>query len=142
MCSAWPTRTTCIVSVWRAVCVDVCVTAQACAPHQPPPCRLSPPLPPNPLTSPGLATNAYFDDPAFLAYLAHLAYWRRPEYARHLTHPHALFALDLLSSPALRRALARPTVADAIHGQQLWFWQGWRAARAAEKAAEEENEGE
>ena len=106
-------------------------------PHQPPPRRLPPPL----TSTPGLATNAYFDDPAFLAYLAHLAYWRRPEYARHLTHPHALFALDLLTSPSLCRALARPVVADAMHGQQLWFWQGWRAARAAEKAAAEGGKG-
>lgn len=96
----------------------------------------------SPPTTTDLATNAYFDDPAFLAYLSHLAYWRRPEYARYLTHPHALFALDLLSSPALRRALARPAVADALHSQQLWFWQGWRAARAAEKAREEAEGGE
>ena len=90
--------------------------------------------PPSPLNPSVLAQNGYFDDPAFLAYLDHLAYWRTPAYARFLTYPHALFALDLLASPAFRRAVGRPAVAEQLHGQQLWFWQGWRANRAAEAA--------
>ena len=73
--------------------------------------------------------------------MSHLDYWRAPAYARFLTYPHALFALDLLASPAFRRAVARPGVADELHGQQLWFWQGWRANRAAEAARAREEGG-
>lgn len=90
---------------------------------------------------PGLAQNGYLDDAAFLAYLDHLAYWRQPEYARYLLHPHCLFALDLLSSPAFRRVAARPATAEALHAQQLWHWQAWRGDRARERAGEEGGEG-
>jgi len=97
--------------------------------------------PPSPSPRPGLAQNRFLDDPAFLAYLDHLAYWRRPEYARFLLYPHALASLDLLSSPAFRRVAARPATADALHAQQLWHWQAWRGARARERAEAEEGGG-
>lgn len=31
-----------------------------------------------------LADNKYFDDPAFLAYLKYLLYWKKPEYSRYI----------------------------------------------------------
>ena len=32
----------------------------------------------------GLAQNRFFDDAAFVKYLAYLQYWKRPEYARFI----------------------------------------------------------
>ena len=70
-----------------------------------------------------LATNKYFADDAFLAYLAHLRYWKQPEYARHLQFPQCLRFLDaVIDSAAFRAECGLPTFVDFIHQQQGAHW--------------------
>lgn len=42
-----------------------------------------------------------------------------------VSYPDALEFLDLLvSSPAFRKAIARPNVAEMVREQQMWQWRG------------------
>jgi hypothetical protein len=43
-----------------------------------------------------LAQGQYFDEPAFVNYLAYLLYWKRPEYAHFIVYPQCLRFLELL----------------------------------------------
>lgn len=106
----------------------------------PPPllCTLSPP-------PSVLAQNRYFEDPAFLRYLSYLSYWRRPEYARFLTHPSCLYFLGALRHPRFRAAIAHDDYMALVHAQQGFAWQfggGGRAAAAGSTARAFEGEGE
>ena len=102
-----------------------------------------------------LAQQRYFDDASFLNYLKYLNYFRRPEFVRFLSYPDALEFLDLLvSSPAFRKAIARPNVAEMVREQQMWQWRGGggggggvggeeaKAEEAAAAAAGEAGKGE
>ena len=72
-----------------------------------------------------LAQQRYFEDASFLNYLNYLNYFRRPEFVKFVSYPDALEFLDLLvSSPAFRRAIARPDVAAMVREQQMWQWRG------------------
>ncbi|KAB8343242.1 hypothetical protein FH972_022832 [Carpinus fangiana] len=56
-----------------------------------------------------LAVEKYLDDPQFIAYLAYLQYFSRPEYARYLLYPgSALKALELLQQERFRAAILSP----------------------------------
>ena len=99
------------------------------------------PLPPSPSRVADLATKGYFDDPAFLGYLDHLAYWTRPEYAKFVHYPHALYFLDQLKRPAFRRAMANPRAVEHVFQQQYFHWQRHRTAQAEAATANAPPEG-
>jgi len=69
-----------------------------------------------------LALNKYLDDPAFVAFLRYLSYWRRPEYARFLVYPQALAILELLGRAEVRREVGRVQYKDFLQDQQLLQW--------------------
>lgn len=69
-----------------------------------------------------LALNKYLEDPAFVAFLRYLSYWRRPEYARFLVYPQALAVLELLGRPEVRREAGRVQYKDFLQDQQLLQW--------------------
>ena len=52
----------------------------------------------NPFYLQFLAQRLYFEDPAFVAYLSYLRYWRTQEYARFVTFPNCLVLLELLQA--------------------------------------------
>ncbi|KAG5183544.1 SOH1-domain-containing protein [Tribonema minus] len=71
-----------------------------------------------------LAQQRYFDDPAFMAFLQYLTYWRRPQYAKYLMYPHCLAMLDaLLNSKRFRSELLMESFRDFVHQQQFFHWQ-------------------
>ncbi|KAJ7529204.1 hypothetical protein O6H91_15G037600 [Diphasiastrum complanatum] len=76
-----------------------------------------------------LAQNRYFDDEAFVGYLKYLQYWHRPEYAKFIVYPHALFFLDLLQNSHFRSAMAHPANKELAHRQQFYFWKHYRNNR-------------
>jgi mediator of RNA polymerase II transcription subunit 31 len=69
-----------------------------------------------------LAQMRLLDDESFLAYLAYLEYWRRPEYARLIVFPHCLRFLELLKDAAFREALKRADFRDHVAEQQRAHW--------------------
>lgn len=101
-----------------------------------------------------LALNKYLDDPAFIAFLRYLSYWRRPEYVRFLVYPQALAVLELLGRADVRREVGRVQYKDFLQDQQLLQWRfylnnrrrlanvGVAAAATAEGGEEEEEERE
>ena len=72
------------------------------------------------------------DDPAFVAYLELLARRERPEYARSIHYPHALFFLDQLQRKEFRRAMANPRAVEHVFSQQFYHWQKFRTEQLAE----------
>jgi mediator of RNA polymerase II transcription subunit 31 len=76
-----------------------------------------------------LATNNYFADPAFMAYLSYLKYWKSPEYTRLLQFPQCLAFLDhLLESEDFRNELSLPQFTDFVHQQQASHWMAGKPA--------------
>ena len=70
-----------------------------------------------------LSINKYFADPAFMAYLEYLQYWKRPEYSRLLQFPQCLKFLDvLIESENFRTELGIPSFVDFAHQQQGASW--------------------
>jgi mediator of RNA polymerase II transcription subunit 31 len=70
-----------------------------------------------------LAQGQYFDEPAFVNYLAYLLYWKRPEYAHFIVYPQCLHFLELLQSESFRKELANPQFVDAVlYRQQFNHW--------------------
>ena len=70
-----------------------------------------------------LSINKFFADPAFLAYLEHLRYWKQPEYTRLLQFPQCLKFLDaLINSEDFRAELALPPFIEFVHQQQGAHW--------------------
>ena len=65
----------------------------------------------------------YFEDESFNSYLSYVLYWKRPEYARFITYPSALFFLDMLQSKEFKEAVAKCSVAEFLHTQQFLAWQ-------------------
>ncbi len=82
-----------------------------------------------------LANTGLLADPAFLAYCAHLDYWRQPGYAAFLQYPAGLAVLDLLRSASARAALGTPGVVDWVHAQQFHQWRWYWGNRAKDGAA-------
>ncbi|MCO5591933.1 hypothetical protein L7F22_045926 [Adiantum nelumboides] len=76
-----------------------------------------------------LAQNRYFEDDSFVGYLKYLEYWRRPEYAKFIVYPHALFFLELLQNPHFRNAMAHPANKELAHRQQFYYWKHHRSNR-------------
>lgn len=72
-----------------------------------------------------MAQHQLLSDPALVAYLAYLQYWSRPEYARFLTYPTCLAALELLQSAEFRATIAAPEAAEFVWRTQFHQWQ-WR----------------
>jgi SOH1 len=70
-----------------------------------------------------LAQNEYLEDPAFLRYLTYMLYWTRPEYAKFVVFPHALYLLQLLQKSQFRAALKSPEYHLLLHQQQGYHWQ-------------------
>ena len=81
-----------------------------------------------------MAKGGYLDDPAFVSYLAYLKYWERPEYARYVHYPHALYFLGQLQRPEFRRAMHNPRAVEHVHAQQFYFWQSFRTSQATSQA--------
>lgn len=65
-----------------------------------------------------LAVLKLYDDPAFIAYLGYLQYFKESEYVKYLLYPTAtLKALELLQQEKFRKAILSPeTVARMIEG--------------------------
>ncbi|KAI5081782.1 hypothetical protein GOP47_0001525 [Adiantum capillus-veneris] len=76
-----------------------------------------------------LAQNRYFEDDSFVGYLKYLEYWQRPEYAKFIVYPHALFFLELLQNPHFRSAMAHPANKELAHRQQFYYWKHHRSNR-------------
>jgi len=93
-----------------------------------------------------LALNKYLDDPAFVAFLRYLSYWRRPEYARFLVYPQALAILELLGRAEVRREVGRVQYKDFLQDQQLLQWRFYlnnrRRLAGADTAVASAGEGE
>ncbi|CAN8066317.1 unnamed protein product [Agarophyton chilense] len=70
-----------------------------------------------------LAQNEYLDSEQFIAYLKYLEYWRKPQYARFIVFPQALYFLRLLQQPPFREALKRADYSLMLHQQQGFNWQ-------------------
>jgi len=81
--------------------------------------------------------NEILDDPAFVAYLDYLSYWTRPEYARFVQYPHALYFLEQLEDPAFRAAMRNPRACEHVFAAQYYHWQNARTDRANAKIAAE-----
>ncbi len=75
------------------------------------------PSPPRPHA--GLAQQGYLEQPAFLAYLEYLCYWRRRPYAGYVIYPLGLEALGLLQTPRFRVQLLSPDAAQVLHAGQF-----------------------
>lgn len=65
-----------------------------------------------------LAQNEYFDAPDFISYLKYLQYWTKPEYARFIVFPHALYFLSLVQEPTFREAMKRSKYDIQRHANQ------------------------
>ncbi len=76
---------------------------------------LNPPKDPKPSSSTS-APESESDATKFASYLSYLySYWRKPEYARFLTHPGAtLRNLELLQQEQFRRDIIRPDVIEKL----------------------------
>jgi len=63
-----------------------------------------------------LASQKFFDDPAFIAYLDYLQYFKQPQYTKYLSYPApTLKALQLLQQEKFRKDVLMPeTVARLI----------------------------
>uniref|UniRef100_A0A061RNL9 Mediator of RNA polymerase II transcription subunit 31 n=1 Tax=Tetraselmis sp. GSL018 TaxID=582737 RepID=A0A061RNL9_9CHLO len=86
-----------------------------------------------------LAQHKYFDDHAFISYLKYLRYWKQPAYRKFIVYPQALFFLDLLQNESFRQAIAKSSVRELVHRQQLFFWQHYRPNRVREELESEDN---
>ena len=71
---------------------------------------------------PGLAQNRYFDDPAFLKYLAYLQYWKQPQYARFVMYGLLSYAV----SPCSEYGAAAPLTVSSCAATRMhcssWTW--------------------
>lgn len=69
----------------------------------------------NPFYMQHLASQKFFDDPAFLAYIDYLAYWSSPDYSKYLPYPGpTLMALQLLRQDRFRRDILAPETVNTL----------------------------
>ena len=83
------------------------------------------------LSNPGylmhLAATRLLYDPAFIRYLEYLRYWKRPEYAKFIVWPAALYFLDLLQEEDFRqKLLLEPDYAQTLAKQMELHWRFYR----------------
>ncbi|KAG8459060.1 hypothetical protein KFE25_002467 [Diacronema lutheri] len=69
-----------------------------------------------------LARQNAFDNPAFVAFLGYLSYWKQAEYARYLQYPLCLRVLELLQRPSFRAALKNAQFVEYLKQQQYQQW--------------------
>lgn len=69
-----------------------------------------------------LATQNYFNDPAFCRFLQYLLYWDTPKYSKYIRYPQCLFYLHQLQDPQFRTFLSNPVNIMNInyHTSQWW----------------------
>uniref|UniRef100_A0A7S1CQY1 Mediator of RNA polymerase II transcription subunit 31 n=1 Tax=Bicosoecida sp. CB-2014 TaxID=1486930 RepID=A0A7S1CQY1_9STRA len=82
-----------------------------------------------------LAREGLLADPAFIAYLDYLKYWKRPEYVTFIRYPQSLYFLDRLQDPVFRAEAKNPLLIETIVEQQYYHWAKYRHNRDAEEAA-------
>lgn len=71
-----------------------------------------------------LATQGYYQDPAFLSFLQYLQYWKKPPYVKFITYPHCFTFLDLIcESELFRREICTVPFRNFVHEQQFYSWQ-------------------
>jgi len=58
----------------------------------------------------------------FVAFLAYLQYWHRPEYTHFIEYPQCLCMLDLLQRASFREALRNPEFVRYVLDQQDLHW--------------------
>ena len=69
----------------------------------------------NPFYLNHLASQHFFQDPAFIAYLAYLQYFTTQEYVKYLNYPGpSLKALELLQQERFRQEILSPELAAAL----------------------------
>nr|CCA21070.1 mediator of RNA polymerase II transcription subunit 31 putative [Albugo laibachii Nc14] len=83
-------------------------------------------------TSVDLATNRYFENPAFMNYIKYLEYWKKPEYAQYIVYPHCLAFLDLIQTERFRQMIARDDFMTLVHSQQFYHWRTFLNNRMTE----------
>ncbi|KAF3764993.1 hypothetical protein M406DRAFT_70500 [Cryphonectria parasitica EP155] len=67
-----------------------------------------------------LAAQKLLQQPAFIAYLKYLQYWRKPPYLRYLAYPGpTLRNLELLQQEQFRKDIISPAVVQELVGQGL-----------------------
>ena len=80
-----------------------------------------------------LAKEGFLRDSRFVAFLRHLSYWERPEYAKFILYPHALRFRRELEREEFRRAMENPRNAERVFAAQYAFWAS-RSANASSSA--------
>lgn len=94
-----------------------------------------------------LAQFHYFQDKAFINYLAYLKYWKQPRYAKYIEcvhtfflslnrigrYPYCLHFLDLLQEENFRRALEQPSYVGFVYSQECNHWGWYRHTRAQQQ---------
>lgn len=71
-----------------------------------------------------LAQNEYLSDPAFIAYLKYLNYWRDAKYAKFLVYPNCLHILTLLQTESFRKNIIVPEFMNSLMNDMVQKWQG------------------
>lgn len=89
-----------------------------------------------------LAQNEYFDSEDFVSYLKYLLYWKKPEYAKFIVFPHALYFLHLLQEARFREALKKNDYYLMLHRQQGYHWQFGKTMRVRSETMNMSNGGE
>lgn len=70
-----------------------------------------------------LASNNYFENNDFMAFLWYLQYWKQPQYTRHMLFPQSLSVLDtIIADPNFRKELKVPGFIEFCHSLQGSHW--------------------
>lgn len=73
-----------------------------------------------------LSHSGYLHSPTFIRYLQYLhTTWRKPEYARFLRYPNALYFLDALQHPEFRDAVGTEEWARDTSTRVKGHWEHW-----------------
>ncbi|PWN44610.1 hypothetical protein IE81DRAFT_321235 [Ceraceosorus guamensis] len=78
-----------------------------------------------------LSQSGQLADPTFIRYLQHLhTTWRKPEYARFLRYPNALYFLDALQHPEFRGAVGTEAWARDTAARVEGHWEHWLSSNS------------
>ena len=77
-------------------------------------------------------------DTTFLHYVQYLQYWRKPNYSIFITHPNALYFLEMLQEESFRKMVGNPLMVDELHNKQFYHWKWGRLNRDLENIKIEE----
>lgn len=69
-----------------------------------------------------LAQSEYFSDPAFVAYLKYLLYWKDEKYSQYLVYPNCLHILTLLQNEQFRKDVINPEFMNALMNDMVKRW--------------------